>query len=153
MENEKKKIEVKKVDRKIVYRKPEVKKKFERTVLKPGNYVCEYLKTLQVTKNGETYYTHRWKEVNTSNWITGRSATDLTPNSVLHKIFYALGFDLQEGDELNFQDLIGKRCELLLSVEKNVRKEDGKEFTYNVIKDYIRIEQSEPSKPAQSTLQ
>lgn len=153
METEKKKIEVKKVDRKIVYRKPEVKKKFERTILKPGTYVCEYLKTLEVTRNGETSYTHRWKEVTTSNWITGKSATEFTPDSVLHKIFYALGFDLKEGDEINFQDLVGRKCELLISVAKNVNKEDGKEFTYNVIKDYIRLEPNQQSKPAQSTLQ
>lgn len=153
MENEKTKMEVKKVDRKIVYKKPEVKKKFERTVLEPGSYVCEYLETKEVLKNDQKYYEHKWREITTNNWLKQKSATEFTPNSVLHKIFYALGFDLKEGQELNFTDLIGKKCKLLLTVKENTNKETGEKFSYNVIIDHIRMEQPQQSKPVQSNLQ
>lgn len=139
----------KKVERKIVYKKPNLdkKEKFVPPLLDEGMYECEYLSTTEMQEDGMKWYEHKWRELTTNKWLTERSNTEFTPKSKLHIIFNALGFNLADGDPVDLTDLIGKRCNLVIKIAERTKK-TGEKFQVNIISDHVRIKSS----PVQSTL-
>jgi hypothetical protein len=99
-------------------------------------YQAEYLGTQR--REGETndFYMHKWCVTNRkgeSNEITELSSLKLTPNTKLGQIFKALGFEVKEGESHSMEDLVGKKCQLVVKIEmRNGEKR-------NKITDHISI--------------
>lgn len=148
-----KKVDRKKVDSKIVYKKPVPKDaKPIYPILKNGLYECEYLGTFEEIRDNIKYFSHRWKEVTTSKWVSEISNTAFTPQSKLHKIFEALDIEVKEGQEVDFSQLIGKRCQLYLVREERTKTKTGEKFMVNTIKDHVKLEKPVSTQKGQSTL-
>jgi len=103
-------------------------------ILEEGTYVCVYVGTAKKvsTQDGGEYFSHKWKVVDEEDvHIFENSSMTLSPKSKLGDIFKACGFKVEEGSKLNLKDLVGKECQLYVSVTPN-----GK---YNFVKTHIPV--------------
>jgi len=88
-------------------------------VVPEGIYMAEYVGTQRrVSETGE-YYMHKWKVANKQgeiNEITELSSVKLTDSTKLGGIVKALGFDLEKNKEFTLNDLVGKKCQLIIKI-------------------------------------
>jgi len=111
--------------------------------LAEGVYECEYIGTVERTnKDGNKYLGHKWEEVETGQWIFENSSYVVSEKSKLFDIFKACGVKIAVGEEVNLAQLVGKKCNLYLTI-------DGK---YNRIKTRMPVKKgkgasSSPNSP------